>query len=264
MTKDASSNELGFQQDRLTTLGVLSAGLVHEINNHLGYVLSNLRFVSEGVANLEVQLKNQEAWPTEARPLLAEWAKALAEALEGVQSIHKLVRDIKGFARGDSAERECFALQDVIESSLRVVGHELKHRALLEKHFEALLPPLHGNPSQIQQVFVNLLMNASQALEAPPGGLGKVEIRLSREEEGICATIRDNGCGISSEDLEKVCQPFFSKKPSGKGTGLGLFICRQLVAGHGGHMRVESRPGEGTSVQVWLPAQNPSPAVAEP
>ena len=245
-----------FQKDRLAALGMLSAGLAHEINNPLAYVLANLRFLSREIFDLKAQLSNGSKSLVESRPLVAEWAKVLSEAIEGVQQIGKLVKDIKGFARVDANQDEWFELQEIVEASLRIVWHELKHRVFLEKRFDAILPCLHGNPSQIQQVFVNLLMNAAQAIDTPPGALGKLEIELSRKDEGIYVLVRDNGRGIPAEHMSELFKPFFTSKPPGKGTGLGLFICRQLVLGHGGQLRLESRLGKGTSVHIWLPVQN--------
>ena len=259
MTKDASSElSLQLQNDRLATLGVLSAGLAHELNNPLGYVSANLRFLSREILDLKAQLSNGTKSLEDAAPLLSEWSRVLFESIEGVQSIGNLVRDMKGFARSDSSPPQWFELQEVLESSLRIVWHELKHRICLEKHVDAILPCIEGNPLQMQQVFVNLLVNAAQAMDTAPGESGKVEVALTKKDGGILVTVKDNGRGIPAEYMEKIFQPFFTSKPSGKGTGLGLFICRQLVMGHGGHIHVESQLGEGTTVRIWLPVQSVS------
>jgi len=267
MVQDISSEQLMLQRDRLATLGILSAGLAHEINNALGYVLSNLRFLIKEMAELEKKLSCGLLWEGEARRRLAECAKVLSESLEGVENIAQLVNDMKGYARGDTGPCEWFELTEVVESSLRIVRHELKHKVSLEKHFDEHLPYVNGNAPKIQQVFVNLLMNAAQAIEEAPKPKeeaagegapvppGKVDIVLQQKDGGILVVIRDNGRGIPAECMEKVFEPFYSSKPLGKGTGLGLFICRRLVVEHGGHMHLESQVGKGTSVHVWLPLE---------
>jgi signal transduction histidine kinase len=256
MTKDVFSNDLALQRDRLVSLGMLSAGLAHEINNPLAYVLSNLWFLSREILDFKTQLSRENLAAADASPLLLEWAEVVSESIEGAQLISKLVRDMKRFAHSEASQLEWFELQEVVESSLRILGHELKHRIHLEKHFDTLLPCLHGNPLHIQQVFLNLLMNAFQALDTSSGKAGKVEVALTREGHGICALVSDNGCGIPAEHMSKLFQPFFTSKPFEKGTGLGLFICKQLLAMHGGHIHLKSHVGQGTSVYVWLPVQN--------
>ncbi|MCL2013038.1 MAG: HAMP domain-containing histidine kinase [Cystobacterineae bacterium] len=254
--EEAPPKELNPQNDRLATLGMLSAGLAHEMSNPLAYVLANLRFLSREMVELKTQLDNGTKSTAETPPLLAEWTNVLSESVEGIQQISKLIKEIKGFVRGDASQEQWFELQEVVESSLRILGHKLKHLASVEKHFEGILPCLKGNPVQIQQVFINLLMNAAQAMQGPQGVLGKIEIVLSRKENGISAVVRDNGRGISAEQQEKLFEPFFTTKAAGEGTGLGLFICRQLLAQHGGYLHLESALGQGTLAHVWLPVQS--------
>jgi len=263
MTKEVSQNELTLRQDRLATLGILSAGLAHEINNPLAYVLANVRFLSREILELKAQLSNGTKSLEEALPQLSEWAEVLAESIEGVQNISKLVRDMKGFARGGTHQLEWFELQEVIEASLRIVRHEMKHRIALTKRVDTFLPCLYGNPSQLQQVFVNLLMNAAQAMDNLPEAAGKVDIVLTRKGAGVSAIIKDNGRGIPAEHMDKLFLPFFTSKSSEKGTGLGLFICNQLVGMHGGRLRLESHTGKGTTVHVWLPVQNAKASTEE-
>ncbi|MCL2626581.1 MAG: ATP-binding protein [Cystobacterineae bacterium] len=252
--EDVAQRELILQRDRLATLGTLSAGLAHEINNPLAYLLANLRFLSREIFDLKTQLETGRKSLADAEPLFEEWTKLLSESVEGLQQIGRLAKDMQGFARSNSNQEERFEMQEVIESALRIVWHELKNRVLLKKNFERLLPRLWGNPSQIQQVFINLLINAVQAINLPTGVLGKIEIVLSRKENGVLAVIQDNGPGIPAEHMDKLFDPFFTTKAFGKGTGLGLYICKQLVVRHGGYLRLESNSGQGTQAHVWLPA----------
>jgi len=247
---------LDLQRDRLATLGTLSAGLAHEINNPLSYVLANLRFLSREIIDLKRQLDEGAKPLKNTESLLLECAQVLSESIEGVQQIGKLVKDMKRFARSDESQGEWFELQEILESSLRIIGHELKHRVSIEKQFERVLPCLWGSPARIQQVFINLLMNAAQAIDLPPGELGRVEIGLSRKAGGILAVVKDNGTGIPPEHMGKLFDPFFTTKAFENGTGLGLFICKELIVQHGGYLHLESTPGEGTQAHVWLPVKD--------
>jgi signal transduction histidine kinase len=174
--------------------------------------------------------------------------------------VRDIVRDLKLFSRSPSDQQVPLNLHALLDSCVNMMWGELKHRARVVKDYGEV-PLLHGNESRLAQVFLNLLINAAQAL--PPGGDEPSEIRLAtRHEEGVVmVSVRDTGMGIREEHLGKLFDPFFTTKPVGEGTGLGLAICHGIVTGLGGRITVESQPGRGSTFRVFLPA-TPVPARA--
>lgn len=227
------------QADRLAALGVLSAGVAHEINNPLSYVLLNLEF-------LERELKRLHE-PERRETLLAR----VNEAKHGAERVATIVRDLKTFARGDEALLGPVLLEPVIESALNVVGSEIRKRALVERRFEAV-PAVNGNAARLEQVFVNLLLNAAQAI--PDTGCDhRISVGMARDGAMVRVTVADTGSGIADDVLDRIFDPFFTTKPPGVGTGLGLPICRGIVQAHGGELSVTSRVGQGSTFTLRLP-----------
>ena len=227
------------QADRLAALGVLSAGVAHEINNPLSYVLLNLEFVERELRRLHD--------PERRDTLLAR----VNEAKHGAERVATIVRDLKTFARGDEALLGPVLIEPVIESALNVVGSEIRKRASVERRFERV-PTVHGNAARLEQVFVNLLLNAAQAIP-DTGSDHRITVALSREETMVRVTVADTGSGIADDVLDRIFDPFFTTKPPGVGTGLGLPICRGIVAAHGGELSVTSRVGAGSTFTLRLP-----------
>ena len=253
------------QAERLASMGTLAAGVAHEINNPLTYVMANVGHVSERLTKLINILGGPsaaEAGPSGALPRqLVELIGALSEAQEGAVRVRQIVRDLKVFSRGRDDHQETADLRRVLESSLSMAGNEIRHRARVVKDF-APVPPVDASESKLGQVFLNLLINAAQAI--PEGNVSANEIKVSTatDPEGrAVVTISDTGCGVAQEVVEHIFDPFFTTKPIGVGTGLGLFICHGIVKGLGGDITVDTDAGRGARFRVTLPAALPRATV---
>ncbi|HVU50429.1 MAG TPA: ATP-binding protein [Polyangia bacterium] len=236
------------QSDRLASLGTLAAGVAHEINNPLTYVITNVGYVAERLAALGDDRR------------LEEIREALAEAQEGAQRVRQIVRDLRTYSRGDDEGEKTVDIMRVLDWSLNMTMNEIRHRARLVKDL-APVPGVRGTETRLGQVFINLLVNATQAMAA--GGTAENEIRISTmtDEDGravVC--IGDTGPGIPPDVLDHIFEPFFTTKPTGVGLGLGLFVCHGIIKGMGGTLTAESPPGAGATFVVTLP---PAPAGAE-
>jgi signal transduction histidine kinase len=263
------------QSEKLASLGQLAAGVAHEINNPITYVTNNLIVLErDGLAALDLLTCYSAARPSLAG-VDADIAAALARreeeidlpyirqniarlfetSLKGLERVRDIVTNLRAFARLDEAHFKEVDVNAALETTLEILRHELRLRSIrLETHFEQL-PPIVGHPGRINQVFLNLLMNALQA--CPEAG-GAIEVRTSPESAGgVVAAIRDNGCGILPEHMPHLFEPFFTTKPVGQGTGLGLSVSYGIVREHGGAIEVESVAGQGSLFRVRLPAQPP-------
>ncbi|MBK9443058.1 MAG: bacteriohemerythrin [Comamonadaceae bacterium] len=256
------------QSEKMAAVGQLAAGVAHEINNPIGFVNSNLGSLKHYVAQLLNVISAYEAMETESSPLAerqqhlaqaravadldymkADVVNLLNESVDGLERVKKIVQDLKDFSRVDQAEWQDADLNAGLESTLNVIAHELKYRANVVKHF-APLPLLRCLPSQLNQVFMNLLLNAAQALEGP----GEINITTGFSEDTVWIEIRDNGKGIPTDLQKRIFEPFFTTKPVGKGTGLGLAIAFDIVQKkHGGRIEVDSAPGQGSTFRINLP-----------
>jgi PAS domain S-box-containing protein len=231
------------EADRLAALGVLSAGIAHEINNPLAYLLLNLEYLSRELPNLARD-------PSQLDVLMLR----VRDACHGAERVASIVRDLRTFARADDGVRGPVDVRAALEAALNIAGNEIKQKATLIRDYE-LVPPVEANPNRIEQVLLNLLLNAVQSL--PPDAQGQ-EIRASlRTGAGqVAIIIEDTGSGIPEDLLGKIFDPFFTTKPVGVGTGLGLPICRSIVRGLGGEITVRSTPGQGSQFTVTLPASS--------
>ncbi len=224
--------------DRMASVGTLAAGVAHEINNPLAAVVANLDYISEGLGRAIS---------------LAEIKPALDDAREAAEQVRFIVRDLKIFSRAPSDEPKGTAdVKAIMESSLRMAWNEIRHRAAVVKHY-GLLPPVEANEARLGQVFLNLIVNAAQAI--PEGRAEHNEIRLTTRVEGdrVVVEVADSGAGIPPEIIGRIFDPFFTTKAVGVGTGLGLAICHRLVTDMGGQLTVETELGKGTTFRVTLP-----------
>ncbi|MFY0526691.1 ATP-binding protein [Archangium gephyra] len=239
----AAQSQLLFA-DRLATVGQLAAGVGHELNNPLAFVLSNLNYAQQVVTEMEAA-----PTPVERRELL----ESLADAREGAERVRLIVRDLRMLSHPDDREMGPVDLVKVVRSAAKMAAHEIRGRANLVQAVENV-PPVHGNSARLCQVFLNLLINAAHAIV--PGAVERNEIKLSARVDGtqrVTVEVRDTGSGISRDKLERVFEPFFTTKPSSEGSGLGLSVCKSIISAHGGDISVESEPGQGTTFRVSLP-----------
>jgi PAS domain S-box-containing protein len=234
--------------ERLAALGRLSAGMAHEINNPLA-------FVSLSTESLERRLRALSIEPETRREL----AGLIENIARGTARVATIVRDLKAFSRDGEADRGPSALDDVLSTALRLVAHELSTRATVKRETPTL-PHVAGAAGKLEQVFVNLLLNAAQAI--PEDRMGHIMLRATIEPDAVVVSVADDGVGIPREQLDRVFDPFFTTKPVGVGTGLGLSICHGIVTAVGGSIRIESEERRGTVVHVRLPRAAEEPAIA--
>ncbi|NMO23147.1 GAF domain-containing protein [Pyxidicoccus fallax] len=229
--------------DRLAAVGTLAAGVAHEINNPLAFVLSNLSFLSG-----ELQGVARELPPGRT----AEMEEVLREASDGAHRVRQIVRDLRTFSRGDDEVATSVNIQAVLESAITMARGELKMRAQIVREYREV-PLVEGNEGRFGQVFLNLLINAAQAI--PEGKPDQNEVRLVLRQSGdrVIVEVHDTGSGMPPEVRARIFDPFFTTKPVGEGTGLGLSICHGIVTGFGGEITVESEEGRGSVFRVSLP-----------
>jgi len=255
-----------FQQEKLASIGQLAAGVAHEINNPMGFISSNLATlgkyqerINEFITILSTALAGGEdnadpAGVTEQRKrlkinyILEDIPQLIAESQDGAQRVRKIVQDLKSFSRVDESEHKQVDINECLDSTINIAWNEIKYVATLDKEYGDI-PPVLCYPQQINQVFMNLLVNAAHAIE----GQGTIKIRTWQEENTVCVAVSDTGCGISAETLKRIFEPFFTTKPVGKGTGLGLSISYDIIKKHNGDLLVESEQGKGTTFTVKLP-----------
>ena len=232
--------------DRMVSVGTLAAGVAHEINNPLAYVIANLEMVAD------------------ERPQVSESvAELIKAAQEGAERVRLIVRDLKTFSRADERRHGPIDVHHVLEASVSMAGNEIRHRARLVREYGTDVPRIVGNEGRLGQVVLNLLVNASQAIPEGSVEANQITLRTFRKGDRVVIAVRDSGAGIAPEHHGRLFEPFFTTKPVGVGTGLGLYICRQIVESMGGTISVESVPGSGTTFAVELPigssgAQSPS------
>ena len=247
--------------DRLASLGTLAAGISHEINNPLTYVITNLQLIDEELPSL------MGAMITAGRPrgehpgpdLMArfrEMGAQLRDAIEGAERIRGIVSDVKTFSRAGYDRRTNVDVRTVLDSSLKVVMSEIKHRARLVKEY-AMVPPVFASPGQLGQVFLNMLLNAAHAIEPADPEVNTIRVATRTTPRGeVVIEISDTGSGMTTDVQRRIFDPFFSTKPVGLGTGLGLSICHGIVRSLGGNITVESQLGAGATFRVTLPTSN--------
>ncbi len=239
------------QNDRLASMGLLAAGIAHEINNPLSYVLTSLEVLTEDLPRLAA-----------GRPAeFTEMLECAQSALEGTQRIRKISRSLSTFARVERTEFTQVDLNAAIETAVTMAHNEVKYRAALIKELSPV-PLVLGSDGKLAQVFLNLLINAAHAIGDGHADQHRIFVRTWAEDGQVYGEVRDTGHGISRENLERIFEPFFTTKKVGEGSGLGLSISRNIITEFGGDIRVESEVGRGTRMVVRLPAA--SDQVREP
>ncbi|VVM53369.1 Sensor histidine kinase RcsC [Pseudomonas fluorescens] len=263
------------QSEKLASLGQLAAGVAHEINNPIGFISSNLgtlegyfkqlqemldayRDAEEAIGSSElVERLQQLRERVELEFLRDDIPLLIKESKDGISRVGQIVKDLKDFSRVDSSQEWQWAnLQQGIESTLNIVANELKYKADVVKDYQAL-PDIECLPSQINQVIMNLIVNASQAIGPERGTL---TLRTGVEGETVWIEVADTGTGISPQSLQKIFDPFFTTKPVGQGTGLGLSLSYGIVKKHRGDISVVSEVGVGSTFRIVLPIHQTKPA----
>jgi signal transduction histidine kinase len=245
--------------DRLAALGTLAAGIAHEINNPLTYLMANLQVLAEMVP--AATAPSAPPAPAIAGRRAAEIRDLIADAMEGAERIRRIVSQVQtASASQHPEEHRPVDLRATLEAALRLVGNELRHRAHVLTDLEGT-PYVLGDSARLEQVFIHLLTNAAHALGemAPQGQEVRVKLRAGADRAAV--EIADTGPGIPPEIRNRIFQPFFTTKPVGTGAGLGLAICRGIVEALGGEINVESEMGRGSLFRVSLPTV-PAPAAA--
>jgi signal transduction histidine kinase/DNA-binding response OmpR family regulator len=253
-------------QEKMASIGQLAAGVAHEINNPTGFVNSNLnsldKYVGRLIEFIEAQSEAVESLgDNDIKNILAEKKKkmkidyicsdikeVIKESLEGTDRIGNIVNNLKGFARLDTNKTKNINLNQCLDSTLNVVWNELKYKTTVEKDYGEL-PLIEGYQQQLTQVFVNILVNAAQAIEKQ----GDIKIKTYNSNGSNVVIISDTGSGISEDKIPKIFEPFFTTKEVGKGTGLGMSIAYDIVLKHKGKIDVESEVGTGTTFTIELP-----------
>jgi len=230
--------------DRLATVGTLSAGVAHEINNPLAYTLANLSYLRDALARLPESLPGID---------VQELRSSVAEACEGAERVRRIVKDMKTLSRVDDDRVGPVDVEAALDASANMAVHEIRHRAQLVKDYGGV-PLVRGNEGRLVQVFLNLLVNAAQSIAGNAPERNEVRVATCVDPQGrVAVEISDTGVGIPEEILPRIFDPFFTTKPVGVGTGLGLSICHSLIATMGGEIEVASKVGVGTRFLVLLP-----------
>ena len=238
--------------DRMASVGTLAAGVAHELNNPLSYVTANLSWLGEILENGGVGGDVTQS----------DLQQAIEDARGGAERMRQIIRDLRTFSRGDETRLGEVRVEPVLESCISIAWNEIRHRARLVRDFRGVAA-VHGNEARLGQVFLNLIVNAAQAI--PEGAADRNEIRITVRAEGerVAVEVKDTGCGIAPEHRARIFDPFFTTKPPGVGTGLGLSICHNLVTAMGGAIEVESAPSQGALFRVLLERWSGTPPELE-
>lgn len=265
--KDQKSQML--HQEKLASIGQLSAGVAHEINNPVGFVKSNLKTLGQYTQDLIslLQLYKETIHPVlesletenitrledecDIDYIIEDIPELLKDSIDGTDRISEIVNELKTFSRVDSDEKEKLDVNRCIENTIKLVNNEIKYKADLEQSLGDI-PLTMGYPGSLSQVVLNMLVNASHAI-TDEQGMGKITIGTSVQDQWILVAIEDNGCGIDEETMNKMFDPFYTTKEVGVGTGLGLSISTGIIKKHGGSIEVSSEVGKGTCFTLRLP-----------
>jgi len=258
------------QQEKMASIGQLAAGVAHEINNPMGFITSNLTSLAKYAGRLDeyIAALQQSIGSCPTHPdtveidqlrqklkvdyIISDVCELVNESLDGANRVRRIVQDLKSFSRVDQVESCRTNLNEALETTINIAWNELKYVATLERDLGAV-PEIVCYPQQLNQVFLNLLVNAAQAIEKQ----GIITVRTWSDNDRVYVSVADNGKGMPKEVQQRVFDPFFTTKEAGKGTGLGLSISADIIRKHGGDISVESELGVGTTFTVRLPIQSP-------
>ncbi|HBA72565.1 MAG: hypothetical protein A2X82_03815 [Geobacteraceae bacterium GWC2_55_20] len=259
------------QQDKMASIGQLAAGVAHEINNPMGFIISNLGSLGKYAEKLGAYLDSTGQYLAGSDPeslaflarernkfkidrIRKDLPELIIESQEGAERVRRIVQDLKSFSRVDNADLAYADINEGLESTLSIAWNELKYKATLIREF-GCLPKIYCNLGQLNQVFLNILINAAHAIE----DRGEIRITTREEEGSLKVAISDTGCGIPPENAGRIFDPFFTTKEIGKGTGLGLAIAYDIIVNkHGGTIAVTSEVGKGSTFTITLPIKRAS------
>ncbi len=263
---EEAHNQL-LQAEKLASIGQLAAGVAHEVNNPIGFVNSNLGTLKQYIGDLfeliDAYQHLEPELPVSSRegikalrdrielPFLREDLPSLiTESIDGTARVRRIVQDLRDFSREGDADWHTVDIHAGLESTLNVVSSEIRYKADIERDY-GQLPEIYCLPSQLNQVFLNLLLNAAQAIPEH----GTITLRTRCQDGQVFISVSDTGAGIAPEHLDRIFDPFFTTKPVGKGVGLGLSVTYGIVEKHGGRIEVDSVPGKGSTFTICLPVR---------
>jgi two-component system NtrC family sensor kinase len=262
------------RQDKLATIGQLAAGVAHEINNPMGFVGSNMATLKKYVEKyncyidrLEHELRSglSGTLPEPVQALrhtlkldyiIRDINELLDQNIEGIDRVERIVQDLGTFSRNASFISDLADLNGCLESTINILMNDIKYSAELKRQYDDL-PKIFCNAQKINQVFLNLLINALHAIQDKGEGIGEIVVRTWSDDYNAFVSVSDNGCGIAPENMTKICNAFFTTKEVGRGTGLGLSISTGIVRKHGGEITAKSELGVGSTFTVRLPLKPP-------
>lgn len=268
---EAAQNQL-LQSEKMAAIGQLAAGVAHEINNPIGFVNSNLQSLQDyndkllKLLSFYQKLVHKIGSPPyfaleqdmlkrhQFEFICSDLPDLINESIEGLDRVAVIVKSLKSFSHVDSSEWQYANVIEGIENTLKIAANLIKYKAVVLRNFQDNLPELYCQPMQLNQIFLNLLVNAAQAIEER----GEISIEVSATESEFMIVIRDTGSGIAAQDIRKIFEPFYTTKPVGTGTGLGLSLSYSIVQKHKGEIKVTSTLGVGTSFTVILPILTPA------
>ena len=259
------------QSEKMAAIGQLAAGVAHEINNPVGYVYSNFSSLERYVEDLFRLIETYQTVAAEHQDpalrtrleqanqtldydfLRSDMADLVRESRQGLERVKQIVQDLRDFSHIDSGDWQMTDLHKGLDSTLNVIWNEIKFKAEVVKNYGDL-PEVQCLGSQLNQVFMNLIINAAHAIEQQ----GTIWLETGTQDDWVFVRVRDSGAGIDPEHLTRLFDPFFTTKPVGQGTGLGLSVSYSIVGKHHGRLEVESEPGQGATFTVWLPRMQPA------
>ncbi len=255
--------------EKMATVGMLAAVVAHEINNPTSYILTNLHFLKDKCAIMQKNIKALQSVAMEQQdsdhPLVQKIYElvnydpfnsipdVILESIDGAEKIRNIVKSLKGFSRLDEKDMSLVDVHEILDAALLMASSELKHHCAIKKEYATGLPKITYNPSKLHQVFLNIIINAAQAFTDNNIEHNQIKVATLLDNENVIVSISDTGKGIDSSILAKIFDPFFTTKPIGTGTGLGLFICHDIIAKLGGSITVESVVNQGTTFHITLP-----------
>ena len=260
--------------DKLASIGQLAAGVAHEINNPMGFVSSNMITLGKYIEKynryidqIEVELRSSSSGllPEPVRALrqslkldyvMRDVTVLVEENIEGIDRVKRIVQDLQTFSRADSSSIGAANLNSCMDSTINIVNNEIRYSAELTREYSDL-PKVHCNVQQINQVFMNLLINASHAIKSKGEEIGEIVVRTWSDQDNVFTSVSDNGCGIAPENQSRIFDAFYTTKEIGKGTGLGLSISSSIIRKHGGDITLTSEMGVGSTFTVRLPLKPP-------